>query len=430
MGARYFRNPYTDVVDAQQPPVVGPESALERSVNCLRICFEHVVPSALTFDGCLYTGYIGIAWASLMLLRKQLPQTTRDFLMERSTLFVTQALMHSSGPKKQSKPPNEDELSLLLGNAGIWMTAAMLFHETKNLGKRDQYIQAYASLAPQFKPETLYSQGSDEFFVGKAGFLAGIAQLRAYTGETVLSDAHIYTICDSIIQSGQNYAKNQGSPCPLMYAYYGTEYLGAGHGLAGILFALMLFPGYLKQRPQSEELVRRSLAYMIQVTPANTGNLPSATDEVSGRYRRSDSQLLVHWCHGATGAVLAYARAYVLWKDPLYLNECRRCADTVWERGLLKKGPGICHGVAGSGYVFLLLYRLTGEVIYLHRASAFADFMNSEEFKLARRPDSPYSLYEGLVGTACFYADLFSPLTAAFPLMDPLWDQPATLPVV
>ncbi|CAL8083672.1 unnamed protein product [Calicophoron daubneyi] len=131
-----------------------------------------------------------------------------------------------------------------------------------------------------------------------------------------------------------------------------------------------------------------------------------------------------------SSAVLAYARAYVLWKDSLYLSECRRCADTVWERGLLKKGPGICHGVAGSGYVFLLLYRLTGEVIYLHRASAFADFMNSEEFKLARRPDSPYSLYEGLAGTACFYADLFSPLTAAFPLMDPLWDQPATLPVV
>ena len=40
-------------------------------------------------------------------------------------------------------------------------------------------------------------------------------------------------------------------------------------------------------------------------------------------------------------------------------SDLRRAGDLCWARGLLKKGPGICHGVAGTGYVFLLLYRLT-----------------------------------------------------------------------
>ncbi|CAH8499599.1 unnamed protein product [Dicrocoelium dendriticum] len=184
----------------------------------------------------------------------------------------------------------------------------------------------------------------------------------------------------------------------------------------------MLFPRYFETNPNAELLVRESLAYMLQITPTNFANLPCATDEANGSYHRPESEALIHWCHGSPGAVLAYARAYILWKDGRYLAECRRCAELIWHRGLLKKGPGICHGVAGNAYIFLLMYRLTGEAFYLHRCAAFARFMQMDAFKQARRPDCPYSLFEGLAGTACFYADLSEPATGAFPLMDPFWD--------
>ncbi len=36
----------------------------------------------------------------------------------------------------------------------------------------------------------------------------------------------------------------------------------------------------------------------------------------------------------------------------------------------------------------------------------------------ARTPDCPYSLYEGVSGTALFLADLSKPEEAAFPFMD------------
>ena len=130
--------------------------------------------------------------------------------------------------------------------------------------------------------------------------------------------------------------------------------------------------------------------------------------------------LIVHLL--ISGAVYVFAKAYQLWQDQSYLDACQACAEVTWSKGLLKKGPGICHGVAGSGYVFLLLHRLTKDPKYLHRALQFAEFMESDEFKQgARTPDCPYSLFEGLAGTMCFLVDLLQADKAAFPLFDVFW---------
>lgn len=119
------------------------------------------------------------------------------------------------------------------------------------------------------------------------------------------------------------------------------------------------------------------------------------------------------------GVVYLFARAYKVWGDQKYLDACLRCGEVTWARGLLKKGPGICHGVAGSGFVFLLLYRLTGDHRHLHRAQQFAEFLFTEEFQRgARVPDAPFSLYEGHAGTVCFLADLTQPDKAEFPLFN------------
>ena len=58
-----------------------------------------------------------------------------------------------------------------------------------------------------------------------------------------------------------------------------------------------------------------------------------------------------------------------------------RCGECIWQKGLLKKGPGICHGVAGNGYAFLLLYRMTRDSLHLQRARCFAHFMTTPEFR-------------------------------------------------
>ena len=102
-----------------------------------------------------------------------------------------------------------------------------------------------------------------------------------------------------------------------------------------------------------------------------------------------------------------------VWRDEIYLQALARAANCVWGRGLLRKvmmmmmtmmmnmmmmmkGPGLCHGVAGSGYVFLVMHRsevrsghrsyrttlrLTGDLTYLYRALKFAEFFFSEHFR-------------------------------------------------
>ena len=128
---------------------------------------------------------------------------------------------------------------------------------------------------------------------------------------------------------------------------------------------------------------------------------------------------MVHWCHGGPGIIYCIAKAYLFWKDQKYLNSCIKCGELVWQKGLIRKGPGICHGVGGNGYVHLLLYRLTNDVKYLYRALKFAEFLESGTFKTeARKPDSPYSLYEGLAGTVCFLVDLLNPNQAEFPFFN------------
>ena len=82
--------------------------------------------------------------------------------------------------------------------------------------------------------------------------------------------------------SPQEYSTRTGSPSPLMYAYHDTEYLGTGHGLAGILQMLLSVPGYLQHCSQSAAL-RASVDWLLSLqTPA--GNFPCATDELGPRY--------------------------------------------------------------------------------------------------------------------------------------------------
>ena len=48
------------------------------------------------------------------------------------------------------------------------------------------------------------------------------------------------------------------------------------------------------------------------------------------------------------------------------------------ERGLLKKGYGLCHGIAGNAYVFLELYKTTNDLQWLHRSIKVCLFIGRE----------------------------------------------------
>lgn len=105
---------------------------------------------------------------------------------------------------------------------------------------------------------------------------------------------------------------------------------------------LLCFPEFFAEKPFIETDIKNSTDFILQCKQKN-GNYPTTPS----RYREAHDEL-VHWCHGAPGVVYLLVKAYLRWREEKYIKAALQCGDLVWDQGLLCKGPGICHGVAGS----------------------------------------------------------------------------------
>ncbi|KAG8197839.1 hypothetical protein JTE90_020116 [Oedothorax gibbosus] len=407
--SRYFINNLKDFAPDQSIKI--PIDAIKN--QCLKYMqqiSDQQTLSTKDCDGSLYVGLAGVSYAFYHLSQNPEFVKDRQDLLSKSWHYLQPALSHAE------KGRNRRDSAFLLGSGGVYATAAAVMKALGREKECNEYVEKYAAMADGCMEGDYLGCGSDEILVGRAGYLAGILFLQRVLGKQVLPSQKIHMLCETIVDSGTKYSRQHHSNSPLMYAYHGTEYFGAAHGTSGIFQMLLCFPYYLDSNPTADKRLKESVDYLLS-TQTKSGNFPSSADEVE-RPRKESSEL-VHWCHGAPGIVYLMAKAYQRWKEDKYLQSCLQCGEVTWTKGLLCKGPGICHGVAGSGYVFLLLHRLTGDALHLHRAIEFAKFMETEEFiRGARTPDMPLSLYEGIAGTMCFVADLLRPEQAHFPFSD------------
>ncbi|XP_021965389.1 lanC-like protein 3 homolog [Folsomia candida] len=366
-------------------------------------------------DGGLYVGAVGVAYAFLHVAHLLSPEERKKYHSLALNAYQTQAKYYLT-----SNPQRNDACAFLLGKAGFFAVGVVLGKESGHEDITEENIKNYIEAGEVCKQPNFGKHGGDELFVGRAGYLCGALWLQQKLGYMPIPQKDLLEIFNLIIESGRNYSNQHKSPCPLMYSYYDTEYLGAAHGLCSILQILLSYPQFLNENSDAETVVKATLDFYLTLQDSS-GNFPCAMDEIGPRKKRGDADMLVHWCHGAPGVVYLLAKAYLHYKDKKYLDACIRCGDLVWNRGLLRKGPGICHGVAGSGYVFLLIYNLLEQrdPKHLYRAAKFAQFLKSSQFlKEARTPDCAFSLYEGIAGTACFVLDLLQPVNAEFPFFN------------
>ncbi|KAJ8350433.1 hypothetical protein SKAU_G00255630 [Synaphobranchus kaupii] len=353
-------------------------------------------------DGGLYDGPAGVAYMLYHVSECPWFAQQRDVYLKTAKQIIDVSVRYVDGEQEENM-----RAAFLLGGAGIYATAAMVY---KALGLSDfvKPLTKFRNLWEVCAPMNFLECGSDELFVGRSGYLCAVLVLRQKLEIEILSPDQIKAICQAIIASGKQYARKKRTAFPLMYSYYGTEYLGAAHGLSSILQMLLSYQELLSSA--EKELMWGSVDFLMN--QEQNCNWPAELGAVIDRENE-----LVHWCHGAPGVAYLFAKAYLVNKKPQYLDTCIRSGELVWQKGLLKKGPGICHGVAGSAYVFLLLYRLTGNSKYIYRAQRFAEFLFTDEFKAGSSSvNSVYSLFEGLSGTVCFLVDLLQPDKSEFPL--------------
>ncbi|CAH8528134.1 unnamed protein product [Schistosoma guineensis] len=271
----------------------------------------------------------------------------------------------------------------------------------------------------------------DEALYGRTGYLNCLITLRENNFDIPVSV--VSSITDAILKSGQKtagayksngfynrlmYQSSKRDLCmpPLIFEWYNECYLGAAHGFAGILTTLLkvyrLFPGSISSHSLNQ-LILPTVDWMSHLQLSNGNWSPSLGDSES-------HDILVHWCHGATGVIPLMLSAYKITGENKYLKCALDGGEAVWTRGLLHKGCGLCHGSAGSGFALLEIYQTTQDPKYLYRAIKFAEWC-TDCFKNATRvADRPYSLMEGLAGTLYFLVGILDPVNSKFPLLSGL----------
>ncbi|XP_069768810.1 lanC-like protein 2 isoform X3 [Narcine bancroftii] len=261
--------------------------------------------------------------------------------------------------KRTLRNLNGRRVTFLCGDAGPLAVGAVVHHKLKNETESQECIAKLIQL--QRTAVSLDSDISDELLYGRAGYLYALL----YVNAEIREDAIPY----SVIQE----------------------------------------PGSKVDQETLMELVKPSVDY-VRHKKFRSGNYPSSLSNETDR--------LVHWCHGAPGVMHMLIQSYKTFKEEKYLRDATECSDVIWQRGLLRKGYGICHGTAGNGYSFLCLYKLTQDKKYLYRACKFAEWCLDYGTHGCRIPDRPYSLFEGMAGAIHFLSDILNPEGARFPALE------------
>ncbi|KAL2020041.1 hypothetical protein VTK56DRAFT_8944 [Thermocarpiscus australiensis] len=166
----------------------------------------------------------------------------------------------------------------------------------------------------------------DETLYGRAGTLYLLRMVRHWVpGSNELLDPAVAEISNTVMNNGPH------------WRWHGRRYLGAVHGDIGIVTQLVLTSPSLA--PRLQPILERLLGMQLA-----DGNWPSS--EESG----GSGGGLVQFCHGAPGFVVSLLtlRPYFPDLHDRIDEAIRRGRECIWNQGLLKKEPSLCHGIFGN----------------------------------------------------------------------------------
>lgn len=208
------------------------------------------------------------------------------------------------------------------------------------------------------------------------------------------------------------YFRQSGRPAP-----ESGMFTGFCHGLAGIGYFLAM----LCERSGSKDA--EILLEEIHETLCNH----EVEDENGIAWRRWIGHPDVapcQWCHGTAGIGLFYAKAFESSARTEFLDKARSAATSTYMHGDTRSSPVQCHGLAGNAELFLELYRLTNETMWLNYASDFGTTImkyqiRTDDGDLWQGDESGHyspDFYCGASGVGHFFLRLAGPLQMRMPL--------------
>jgi hypothetical protein len=292
------------------------------------------------------------------------------------------------------EPPVRTHASLYFGETGALLAAWRL------APSEDLADDLHARVSANWDHE------SNELMRGAPGTMLAARAMLEWTGEERWAEAWRW--------SGEELWRRRDEDGLWMSPPYGRG-LGAAHGV-GTNASVLLQGGELFPSERGEELRRGTGEALARFAVVEEGlaNWP-LTAEDHPKLVGWDGQIRLQWCHGAAGVVASAAS--FLDEDLLLAG-----AELTWQAGPpnMEKGPGLCHGTAGSGYAFLKVFERTGDEVWLERARRFAvhAFDQIERWRVERDRGRP-TLWTGDIGAALFAADCLEARTS-MPVVDGL----------
>jgi len=319
----------------------------------------------------LYWGASGIAWALDQLHRRGAITATRPWLDEAQQILDR----HLAAPGIGDNVP-----SLMLGELGIRLIADA------------DHDRIYELIESNIENETL------EMLWGAPGTMLGAVLMFERTGDGRWRALYRRNV-EFLLRTWEHHPNDD--VWIWTQHLYGevVRLLGAGHGFAGNVFALLRGAALLSDSERAS--VAERAAHTLVTTAMPDGDLANWSPHV-GAPRKGREAILVQWCHGAPGMILGLAGPPRDDIDDLFVAG----AEMTWRAGPLTKGPGLCHGTAGNGYTFLAMHARTGDEVWLERARRFAMHTVAQaRSAAAEHGDWRYSLWTGDVGAAVYVLD-------------------------
>ena len=269
---RYFKNPFLAT------PVSAGTTLTEDGIRTwarqlLEETLAHQDNVMRSLDGGLYLGPAGVAYAHWYAHRKGISPNGLAAAAELSKIQLQ--FLRQRQSRQQPTDAAKESVGFLIGGSGAHAVAAAIARDAGDSAAAEEQLRHFAAAA---QPAIQDVNGSDEFLVGRAGYVCGALWLREVFGREVVPLRDLVSICSAMVAKGAHYARRNRSPSPLMYEYYGTEYLGAAHGLSSILQVMLSVPGFMaSQSEESAKLVKDSVDYMLGLQ-GPSGNIPCAMD--------------------------------------------------------------------------------------------------------------------------------------------------------
>ena len=196
-------------------------------------------------DASVYTGASGVAYMYWRLASLDAP-----YFAEQRSVLIDKADAYSMAALRMIKPHRKatSVSTFLTGSAGVWAVAAAIAFSRNETTRAASYRKEVLSLAPTCVREGVPS----ELLYGRAGFLSCLLFLAAHAGLELKDVGEIIAgTIQLILQDGRALAEadssaaaaevSQASPFPLMWQWHDKRYLGAAHGLCGIVSVLLYF---------------------------------------------------------------------------------------------------------------------------------------------------------------------------------------------